>query len=274
MSLPDSADWLGFCRRAGGAARGAVASYRTRAERSVETGQGEGGDMAYVIDRAAEDAIFAELEGLGVPLTAVSEERGELPVNGGGELRVVVDPVDGSLNAKRGLPFACVSIAVASGPRLADVELGWVSEIAPAGSEGAAPGSARDWWALRGEGAWLDGERLARLEPGPLEVLGLETVRARLLADAAPAIVAADARRLRALGSVALSLCHVAAGHLDAMVTLRAVRSVDVAAAQLVVTECGGTVAFPGGDALDLSMRSRALGGRDAALVERLLATF
>lgn len=264
MSLPESVDWLAFCRRAGEAARAAVASFATREERSVETGRGEGGDVAYVIDRAAEDAIFAELDALGVPLTAVSEERGELALGGGGTPRVVIDPVDGSLNAKRGLPFSCVSIAVASGPRISDVQLGWISEI----------GAERDWWAIRGEGAWLDGERLPVLEPGPLEVLGLETARSHLLAAATPAVAASGARRIRILGSVALSLCHVAAGQFDAMVTLRAVRSVDVAAALLVVGECGGVVALPGGDALDLEMRSRALAARDGELLERLQAGF
>jgi myo-inositol-1(or 4)-monophosphatase len=271
MSLPD-VDWLGFCRRAGAAAREAVASYSTRAERSVETGRGEGGDTAYVIDRAAEDAIFAELEALGAPVTAISEERGELPANGGGPVRVVIDPVDGSVNAKRGLPFACVSIAVASGPRMANVEVGWVGELAPAGGRDAP--APRDWWALRGEGAFVSGERLRPLEPGPLEILGLETARPRLVASVAPALANLEARRIRALGSVAMSLCLVAAGQLDAMVTLRAVRSVDVAAAQLLVTEVGGMVAFPGGDGLDLKMRSRAAAGRSPETVERLLGMF
>src|SRR5215210_7127193 len=99
-ALPD-ADWLGFCRRASQAARDALAAYPTPAERALETGRGEGGDMALVIDRAAEDAIFVELEQLGVPVTAISEERGELELGGGGGTRVVIDPVDGSLNAKR-----------------------------------------------------------------------------------------------------------------------------------------------------------------------------
>ncbi len=271
--LPD-ADWLGFCRRAGAAARAEVASYATRAERSVETGQGEGGDMTYVIDRAAEDAIFAELDALGLPLTAVSEERGELALNGGGPTRVVIDPVDGSLNAKRGLPFACVSIAIASGERMADVEIGWIAELAPAGPEGGEPGDARDWWAVRGEGACLAGDPLARLEPGPLEILGLETARPTLLAQQTDAIAGLEARRVRALGSVAMTLCHVAAGHLDAMISLRPIRSVDAAAAQLIVTECGGSVAFPGGDRLDLDMRSRVAAARSAELVERLSAIF
>jgi myo-inositol-1(or 4)-monophosphatase len=263
MGLPD-ADWLGFCRRAASAAREAVAEFETTAERSRETGRGEGGDTSLVIDRAAEQAILAEFEALGMPVTVVTEERGELELSGGGPVRVVVDPIDGSLNAKRGLPSACVSIAVAGGPGMGDVEVGYVVEL----------DRPREWWALRGEGAWCDGRALARLEPGPLEVLGLETARPRLVAAAADAILAVEARRLRVLGSVALSLCMVAAGRLDAMVTLREVRSVDVAAAQLLVREVGGAVALPGGETLDLEMRSRLVAARDRALLERLLGTF
>jgi myo-inositol-1(or 4)-monophosphatase len=263
VPLPD-ADWLGFCRRAGGAARAAVGRYATTAERAVETGRGEGGDTALVIDRAAEDAVVAEAEALGVPLTLVSEERGELAVAGGGSARLVVDPVDGSLNAKRGLPHACVSIAVASGPRMADVEVGWVGELDP----------ETDWWAIRGEGAFRDGERLAPLEPGQLEIAAIETARPSLVAGAAPAIESLGADRIRILGAVATSLCHLAAGHVDAMLSLREIRSVDAAAAQLLVTEVGGATTFPGGDTLDLRMRSRVLAARDEATLARLRRTF
>jgi fructose-1,6-bisphosphatase/inositol monophosphatase family enzyme len=66
----------------------------------------------------------------------------------------------------------------------------------------------------------------------------------------------------------------VAAGKLDAMVTLREVRSVDVAAAQLIVEEAGGAVALPGGDTLDLALRTRAAAARDASMVERLRTAF
>ena len=274
MPLPDSTDWLGFCRRAAGAARDAVQGYANTAERAVETGRGEGGDTAYVIDRAAEDAIFGEIEALNTPLTAVSEERGEVPVAGGGDVRVVIDPVDGSLNAKRGLPFACVSIAVASGPRMSDVEVGWVAELDPRISEGDEPRRGRDWWAVRSEGAFRDGEPLPRLRPGPLEVLGLETARPELVAAAAAAIEASEARRIRALGSVAMTLCLVAAGQLDAMVSLRPIRSVDAAGAQLLVTEAGGAVAFPADDELSLAMRSRVLAARDRETLERLVGAF
>jgi myo-inositol-1(or 4)-monophosphatase len=264
MGLPE-ADWLDLCRRSAHAARSAVAALSDTAARSVAHGRGEGGDTTLAVDKAAEDAIFAELEAFRVPLLAVSEERGELPVGGGSDrARVVVDPVDGSVNAKRALPFACVSIAVASGPRMGDVEIGFVAELAP----------EHDWWAVRGEGAWCDGEPLARLEPGPMELLGLETARPARVAEAAAGLAAVEARRLRALGSVAASMCQVAAGRLDAMLTLREVRSVDVAAAQLLVTEAGGAVALPGGDMLDLDMRSRVLAARDPEMLERLLQTF
>jgi myo-inositol-1(or 4)-monophosphatase len=274
VPLPESSDWLGFCRRAAGAARDAVHAYASTAERGVETGRGEGGDTAYVIDRAAEDAIFGHLEELNEPLTAISEERGEVEIAGGGEVRVVIDPVDGSLNAKRGLPFACVSIAIASGPRMSDVEIGCVAELDPRLSAGDEPRAGRDWWAVKGEGAFRDGERLPKLSPGPLEVLGLETARPELVAAAAPAIQGIEARRVRALGSVAMTLCLVAAGQLDAMLSLRPIRSVDAAAAQLLVTEAGGAVAFPAADDLSLEMRSPVLAARDADLLERLRTTF
>jgi myo-inositol-1(or 4)-monophosphatase len=281
---PLAHDWLGLCRRAAHAAREAVGGLTSTAARSVSYGEGEGGDTTLAVDRAAEDAVFSALSSLGAPLVVVSEERGEVSLNGGnegGSVRVVVDPVDGSMNAKRGLPFACVSIAVAAGSRMADVEVGFVAELDP----------PRDWWAVRGQGAFLEGvryetadispqcdeppggRRLPPLTPGPLEVLGLETARPALVAGAAEAIAQLEARRLRVLGSVAAAMCLVAAGRLDAMITLREVRSVDVAAAQLIVKEAGGAVALPGGDALDLSLRTRAAAARDRYILERLRTT-
>src|SRR5918999_1448961 len=279
MPLPN-ADWLGLCRRASHAAREAVGGLTSTAERSVQFGEGEGGDTTLAVDRAAEDAVFAALSSFGVPLVVVSEERGEVALNGGneagGSVRVVVDPVDGSMNAKRGLPFACVSLAVAAGSRMADVEVGFVAEL----------DRPRDWWAVRGEGAFLGGvegpaggalfargRRLAPLEPGPLEVLGLETAPPALVASAAEAIAGLEARRLRVLGSVAAAMCLVAAGRLDAMITLREVRSVDVAAAQLIVEEAGGAVGLPGGDGFDLSFRAPGAGAREASMLERLRTT-
>src|SRR3954463_10488298 len=155
---PARPDWLAVSRRAAERVRAALARFPTTAERAVETGRGEGGDRTLVIDQAAEDVVLSELEAVGVPLTVVSEERGELLLHGGGELRAVVDPVDGSLNAKRGLPFASLSIAIADGPTLADVEFGYVAAFEP----------ELEWWAVRGGGAFAGSERLEPLTPGPV----------------------------------------------------------------------------------------------------------
>ena len=261
-------DWLAVCRRAGEAVAVALGRYPTRAERAQPTGRGEGGDMALVIDRAAEDAVFAELEALGRPLTVISEERGEIALAGGGRVHVVVDPVDGSLNAKRGLPFYCVSIAVAGGPNMGDVEVAYVLDL----------GTGEEWWAGRGRGAHRNGDRLARLEPAPLEILAIESAHPMTVAVAAEALAATGADRLRALGSIALSLCSVAAGRADAMVSLRPARSVDAAAAQLVVREAGGSVAFsdagpdPLAASLSLNMRSRVAAAATPAALDDLVA--
>jgi myo-inositol-1(or 4)-monophosphatase len=260
-------DWLAVCRRAAERVRTTLARYPTSAERAVETGRGEGGDTALVIDRAAEDAVLEELDALGVPLTVVSEERGELTLAGGGPVHVVVDPIDGSLNAKRGLPFASVSIAVAGGPALPDVDFGYVAALDP----------EREWWAERGGGAFADGERLRPLAPGPLEILGLETARPELVAKAAPALASLNARRIRAIGSVAVTLAFVADGSLDAMLSLRSVRSVDAAAGVLLVEEAGGVARYAdvaGHPPLGLGMRSRVFAARDQSMLDSLLVEF
>src|ERR687888_590025 len=143
-------DWLGASRRAAAALRSMRAERTTIAERVIETGtRGEGGDRTLEIDALAEDAVFAELRGLhdaGARFTVVSEERGTVDFGGDG-LVVVVDPIDGSLNAKRGLPHHCVSIAVAEGPTMADVVFGFVQDFGP----------DEEWVAERGRGAALNG---------------------------------------------------------------------------------------------------------------------
>src|SRR4051812_17236322 len=113
MASDPDPDWLGACRRASEAIRAVLADRPTIAERVKETGtRGEGGDRTLLIDEAAEDVVFAELDKLhaaGARFTAISEERGVVDFGGNG-VRVVIDPIDGSVNAKRGLPHFALSI--------------------------------------------------------------------------------------------------------------------------------------------------------------------
>jgi myo-inositol-1(or 4)-monophosphatase len=235
-------DWLELCRRATDAVRGIFADSPSTAERVREVGtRGEGGDRTLLIDAAAEEAVFEQLEALhdeGLRFTAVSEERGRIEF-GDPDTLVVIDPIDGSVNAKRGLPHHSISIAVARGDTMADVFFGYVYDFGP----------GEEWIARSGKGAWLNRRRLPvdagerRGRDGRLELLGIESADPRWVRDAGDAL-AASAYRLRALGTMAAALCQVAAARLDGLVTLRRCRAVDVAAAQLIVREAGGVVAF------------------------------
>ena len=263
-------DWLGFARRAAERARRAVEGFPELRDRARRTGRGRGGDMTLAIDRAAEDAVFAELEALGVGLRAISEERGHVDLAGGGPVRVVIDPIDGSLNAKRQLPLYSISLAVADGETMADVEFAYVAEL----------DGAEEWWARRGEGAFFCGEPLPPLGAGAeLEILGVESAHPGLVAAGADALAGTEAHRLRMIGSIALSLCYVASTRFDGMLSLRAARSVDAAAGQLIVREAGGSVAFLDesrdldGVSLRLKMRSRVAAGATRGLLDEVVTS-
>ena len=217
-------DWVAVCRSAVEDVRTVLIDLPTRVEREPVNRQGEGGDDTTAIDQAAEDAILARFRDLDV--TIVSEEIGRF---GNGSTLVVVDPIDGSLNAKRGIPFFSLSIAFADGERMGDVFLGYVYDF----------GSGEEWIARRGEGATLNGEPLGGVKPKDrIEILSFEATLTSLIAAQAPA-VADLAYRLRIMGSLALSLCHLAAGRVDAVCSLKPARSVDIAAAQLLCREVG-----------------------------------
>jgi myo-inositol-1(or 4)-monophosphatase len=229
-------------------------------------GRGQGGDVSLVIDCAAEDAILSELEQTDLPLTVISEERGEVRLSGGGPVHVIVDPIDGSRNAKRGLPAWCVSIAVAAGATLGDVRRAYIRDD-----------RGEEWWAESGGGAFLDGEPIAALpSEGPLELVGLEFIHPHLVAKAADQLETVGVMRLRALGSIALTLCYVASGRLDGFVALAGCRSVDIAAGQLVLREAGGQLAFPDGEGnielapLSLDWRSRVFAAAHQDGLKRL----
>ena len=266
-------DWLGASRRAARAAQGVMREHPTTRERVRETGdRGEGGDQTLVIDAAAEDAVFAELATLhdaGARFTAISEERGTVDF-GDPDVLVVVDPLDGSVNAKREHGRHAVSIAVADGPTVADVAFAFVFDHA----------TGEEWRAVRGEGAWLDDRALAggpperRKDDGRLELVAVEQADPHNLARASDGLIA-HVGRIRVLGAMAISLCEVAAARVDGMVSLWRTRSVDVAAAQLVVRESGGCVCFVGcdeplGAPLTLEPHSPMVAARTQAGVDQL----
>ena len=254
-------DWLGACRRIVDGHRAIFAETAGIAGRTEYEGVGEGGDRTLAIDRRCEDVAFAELERLhaeGNDFIVISEERGEVAFGAAPETRVVVDPIDGSLNARRTIPAHSLSIAVAAGETMADVEFGFVHDF----------GADEEFTAGLGRGVGLDGAPHALERPYEgLEVVGVESASPERIAPVAEALQG-RAYRLRAPGSIAISLAYVATGRFDAMLSARECRSVDAAAGQLIVREAGGVVAFGelplDGAALDLSARYPVAGALDA----------
>jgi myo-inositol-1(or 4)-monophosphatase len=249
---PSDDQWTAACRRAVEVQKRVFSEYRGIEARTQYEGVGEGGDRTLVIDRLCEDAIFAELEALhheGHEFTAVSEERGSVGFgNGGSALKVVIDPIDGSLNARRTIPLHSVSIAVAEGDSMEDVIFGYVYEF----------GAGEEFVATRDGRAELDGGVIRAPEGDQLEVVALEASKPERVMKATESLQG-RAYRIRSPGSIAVDLCYVACGRFDGMITTRPCRSVDAAAGQLIVRNAGATLSFGDGGLdeapLDLSAR-------------------
>ncbi len=252
--VADWENWLAICRRIVAAHERIFAEAGgIEARTEYEGGVGAGGDHSLVSDRRAEEVVFDELARLGEQgssFIAISEERGSVVFGDrGSPVRVVIDPIDGSLNFRRTIPSHSLSIAVTSGPSMADVEFGFVHDF----------GADEEFSAVRGSGAFLDRTALEASGPGHgLEVVGIEGSEPGLVAPLVAGL-AGKAWRVRAVGSLAITLCYVAAARFDAMIAARPCRSVDVAAAQLIVREAGARVRFGdlGLDGADLGLDAR-----------------
>jgi myo-inositol-1(or 4)-monophosphatase len=266
---PSTDGWRAACERMVAAQAEVYANTRTIADRTEYEGVGEGGDRSLAIDRRAEELVFAELDRLhadGASFTAISEERGEQVFGDpAAPARVVIDPIDGSLNARRTLPSFALSVAVASGPSMAEVEWGFVHDF----------GAGETFAAERHAGASLDGEEILARGPGyGLELVGLEATMPELILPVVAGLQG-KAYRCRAVGSLAITLCYVAAGRFDGMLSARNCRSVDVAAAQLIAREAGASLKFGELELdrvhLDLAARFPTAAGLDEEMLGTLL---
>jgi myo-inositol-1(or 4)-monophosphatase len=262
-----SSPWLELCRACVVDLDAVFAALPSRLEREPVLRLGEGGDETTAVDGAAEDAVVARLAALDEDFLLVSEELGERSFGAGGPTRVVLDPIDGSVNAKRGIPYFSLSLAVADGPTMADVRFGYVYDF----------GAREEWVVTRGGGVLLNGAPLRSPGPkDPIEILAFEGTTTSSIASKADAMLGVS-QRLRVMGSLALSLCHLAAGRVDAVVCLKEARSIDIAAAQLAVRERGLAIELfedpPFVSApLDLVGRSRVVAAATDALCAELAA--
>jgi len=199
-----------------------------------EVGLGAGGDRTIYLDQLAEEIVVRHLEQAyrsGLRFQLISEELGERDF--GGEALVLADPLDGSFNAKMGLPYYAVVLAVTEGDRFSDVRLGYVQNLV----------TGDEFHAFSGAGAFHMGEPL-RPKPPAFDGRSIPLVQFDAPSGVEPreraAPIFALAEKVRQLGSAALNLCHTASGGVALQVTPAPVRAFDLAGPVLILREAGG----------------------------------
>lgn len=233
--------WIGVLRRIGRNLLEKIPQIAGSAEASVMIGRGAGGDQTFLIDETAEKIIIETLEktaGKATGFTLISEECGIKQYGAESNIRILIDPIDGSNNAKRGVPYYAVSIAVLNGNRLKDLVAGYVLDLS----------SGKEYWAIKGDGAWCNGKRIECHGNEELEMVAFEaSVPAKDIDTILP--VLRSARKVRCLGAVALDLAIMASNAIDLLLVATPSRSFDFAAGMLILQEAGGIITdMDGGD--------------------------
>ena len=212
--------------------------------------RGAGGDISMQIDLIAENIVINTLENEKVNLLLISEELGEQYI-GNKEKAIksqnvlIIDPVDGSNNAVRGIPYCSISIAYAIGKSIKDIKKAVVLDLV----------SKDIYWAVKGEGAYLNDKKILvsnlDLSENCFFELNLPKKNAFQNLGKLKSIIERF-HRIRILGSSALTLCQVAKGSMEAFINLReSNRLVDVAAGLLILKEANGRFFFLDGSELD-----------------------
>lgn len=219
-------------------------------------GRGVGGDKTRFIDTFVENIVISSLEKEGVSCILVSEECGTKIVGKDPVDYVILDGIDGTTNAVRGISFVSISIAHATGPYLRYVDVGLVKDLSEGKTFSAEKrkGSHEDGIILKPSSVEKLADGVFGIElPVKLKPKHIQPCMNRLI----PLIT--NIRRIRHLGSIALELCYVASGRLDACVDVRGIiRATDFAAAYLIVKEAGALMFTLDGQELDMKLKATA----------------
>lgn len=209
---------------------------------SRQMGRGAGGDISRRIDLVAEKTVIEVLRKRRIDATIIGEECGRIEGKKG---YVIMDAIDGSTNAVRGVPFYCCSLAYADEFRLSAVKHAAIVDLV----------SGDLYYASKNKGAYCNGKRIRTKKLGDDVVVGMNVsgIDRQTIERLVP--VMSKANHVRQLGSLALELCHLAKGSLDASIDLRnKCRPVDLAAAYLIVKEASGRLYSDDGKELDAEL--------------------
>jgi myo-inositol-1(or 4)-monophosphatase len=211
-----------------------------------DLGIGAGGDPIRKIDLEAENAIVSTLMDQRFSFTLISEEsgvqeHGESPR----ESYVTVDPIDGTTNLMRGVPFYATSIAVSRSPLLTDVHSALVADLF----------HDVTYTAQTHKGSFRNNRRISPSENVSLEeaVLGIDLNSYKTERNVLRLTrLIKRTKHVRHFGANALELCYVADGTTDAFIDIRGkLRTTDMAAAYLIVKEAGALITKPDGQQLE-----------------------
>ncbi len=214
-----------------------------------ELGIGAGGDPIKQVDLAAEKAITETLLERGLSFTLISEESGIKQYGANPKQHyVTADPIDGTTNLTRGIPFYATSIAVSTKPELRTVHAALVADLF----------HDVTYTAVKGEGAKRNNQEIRPSEEVDLAkaVIGIDlnTYKAREITPHITSLIE-QTKHIRHLGANALELCYVADGTIDAFIDIRGkLRTTDTAAAWLIVKEAGATITTPEGKPLNAKL--------------------
>lgn len=217
------------------------------ADAAGDYGRGAGGDISRRVDIVAEQAVLDSLKESGFGCTVLGEECGrvELPGSPGGFL--IMDAIDGSANAVRGVPFFCCSLAFATDYRLSSITDAVVADLT----------SGSQYWATKGAGAHMDGKRIRVQGENPVyRIVGVNMSGSEpeLLKKLQP--VFRQHNHTRHFGANALEMSMVASGKMDMLIDLRRkIRVQDLAAGYLIVKEAGGLVLADNMEPLDSDLQ-------------------
>ena len=215
--------------------------------------RGAGGDISMHIDLIAEEVILDCLKRESVDVLLISEEIGEKYIGNKSEAiktkqKMIVDPVDGSNNAIRGIPFCSTSIAYARGDTIDDLNKAVVIDL-----------NTKDiFWAEKGKGAYLNDEIICVSDNDISKncILELNFPMRKILEELKKySLIINKFYRIRVMGSTALSLCQIAKGSIDAFVDLvNNSRLVDTAAGMLILREAGGKIFSKDGNSFNAKL--------------------
>ena len=241
-------DWIPILRNIAFEIRNVALPLFGAKEAQIPVRRGAGGHVTEKIDSVAEEIVIRILRQLDEPCILVSEEAGTKIFGENPHTYIVVDPVDGTTNATRGIPFFAASLAVSNIPRLSGVTHGLVMDLF----------SGATFCAEKGCGATLNGRRIKPSQTTCVDkaVIGVDLSAPGYRSVQSLAPLLARIKYSRHLGANALELCYVAAGISDAFVDIRKrLRVTDVAAAHFILKEAGGIIATPDGEAFDAVLR-------------------